>query len=92
MSSNSQSGLDEVKKDGDTVIVQPQEVKTVSEKDYVELQSAYTRNRQERIDEVSELVQLKPEKLKDMRDNKLRDAVVKKLYGYDSYETLVALN
>lgn len=63
----------------------------ISEEDYKSLQSEYTRNRQKRIDELAELVQLKPERLKSIDDKKLRDSVTKQVYGYENYDTFVAV-
>lgn len=73
----------------DTVEVQPQAQAKDSEK---ELQAEYTRTRQSLIDMTAELVEANPKKLESIDDIKLRNSVVKKLYGVDSLAELKAVH
>jgi len=64
---------------------------TVNRKDYLELQSEYTVTRQNQIALAKELVALDPSKLDSLPDRKIRNAVVKELMGYDSYDDMLAV-
>lgn len=73
----------------DTIVVQPQPEAKDSEK---ELQAEYTRTRQSLIEMTAELVEANPRKLESIEDSKLRNSVVKKLYGVDSLAELKAIH
>lgn len=67
---------------------QPQ---VVPNEQYKNLQSAYTRDRQELIATKVELAQANPKSISTIKDLSLQNAVVKQLYGVDTYAQLVAV-
>ena len=63
----------------------------VPKKDYDSLQSASTKWRQDQIDLARELVNSDKSKINSIKDKKVRDIVVKDVFGYSTYEEMVAI-
>jgi hypothetical protein len=63
----------------------------IPKKDYIALQSESTKWRQGQIDIAVKLASKDINELKDIQDVKVRDAVVKQLTPYSSYEEMVAI-
>ena len=76
----------------DTPEVQPLTQENQIRDSEKELQAEYTRTRQSLIDMTAELVEANPKKLESIDDIKLRNSVVKKLYGVDSLAELKAIH
>lgn len=75
---------------GTQQVVQTQE-QVVPIKDYKNLESFATTNRQELIETAKRLVEKDKNELNFIKDIKVRDKVVKELYGYESFEELTAV-
>lgn len=70
--------------------VQPNE-EVIAKKDYESLQSEATKWRQGQIEVAVKLVSKDMNELKEIQDVKLRDAVVKRLTPYSSFDEMVAV-
>ncbi len=64
----------------------------VPNKDYIELQSVYTQNRQALIDATIELSRDNPKRILDITDKKLQEKVIKSLYWLDNLQELQMIN
>lgn len=86
MSDNSNtSEMTEVGVNGNDATIVANQPETVSLAQFKELEWEYTRRRQSEIDKTVKLAQLDPAILVDEKDVKLKNAVVKQLYWYDTF-------
>lgn len=77
----------------DTPSVQPLTPEQLAqmEADKLALQSEYTRTRQALIETTATVAKNDPAYINTIKDTKLQNAVVKQLYGFDTYEQAVAV-
>ena len=76
---------------GTQEIVQTEEQKVVPEKDYKNLEAFATRSRQSEIDLAKRLVEKDKSELMMIKDTKVRDTVVRDVFGYNSFEEMTAI-
>lgn len=63
----------------------------IPKKDYLELQSQSTKWRQNQIDVAIKLVGKDKSEINTLTDDKLKDIVAKQLFGYSTYDEMVAI-
>jgi len=77
--------------EGTQVIEQPTQEEVVPKKDYISLQSESTKWRQGQIEIAKRLVEKDRAELLNISDPKVRDSVVKELFGYQSLDEMRAI-
>lgn len=77
------------------IIENPQDgqtqVTTVWIEEHKNLQSDYTRSRQDAIDLATQLVEANPKALSTIKDSRIQNAVAKQVYWFDTYNQLIAV-
>lgn len=91
MDTSNSSVTTEVGQDGTQEIVQAVEAQVVPAEDYKNLEAFSTKNRQALIETAKRLVEKDKNELNFISDVKVRDKVVKELYGYDSFEEMTVV-